>query len=110
MTRSTTVLFMIGGGVALSMACVAPADAQVRCPLGFYYQPGYGCVPASDAYNDMYGDGYDYASPVYDGYGLAFGFGSGGRGGGRIGGGGHMGGGHAGGGHTGGGGHSGGHR
>ena len=111
MTRSTTVLFMIGSGIALAMVCAVPADAQVQCPHGFYYQPGYGCVPVSDAYDDMYGNGYDYASPVYDGYGLAFGFSGGGRGGGRIGGGGHIGGGaHAGGGHAGGGGGHGGRR
>jgi len=108
MTRSTTASLMIGGVIALAMVCAVPAGAQVLCPVGFYYQPGYGCVPASDAYNDMYGGGYDYASPVYDGYGLAFGFGGGGRGGGRIGGGAHAGGGRAGGGHAGGGGgHSG---
>jgi hypothetical protein len=105
MTRATSILFMIA---ALAMAAAAPAEAQVQCPPGFYYQPGYGCVPISDAYDDMYGNGYDYASPVYDGYGLAFGFGGGGHGGGRIGGG-HASGGHAGGGHAGGGGH-GGHR
>ena len=91
MTRSATVLLMLGG-IALAMASAAPAEAQVLCAVGFYYQTGYGCVPASDGYDDMYGGGYDYASPVYDGYGLAFGFGGGGRGGGRIGGGGHAGG------------------
>jgi hypothetical protein len=113
MTRSATVLYMIGG-ITLAIACAASAEAQVQCPLGFYYQPGYGCVPASDAYDDMYGDGYDYASPVYDGYGLAFGFGggiSGGHAGAGHASGGHAGGGHASGGHAGGGGgHGGGHR
>jgi hypothetical protein len=76
-----------------------------------------GCVPVSDAYNDMYGNDYGYGPPVYDTYGMAFGF-NGGRGfngGGRgvgggaaHGGGGHTGGG--GGGHAGGGGHGGGGR
>lgn len=110
MVRSTAVLFIIGGGIALSMACAQSAEAQVICPPGFFYQSGYGCVPASDAYDDMYGNGYAYDSPVYDGYGMAFGF-AGGRGGGggghsgghAGGGGGHAGGGHASGGHAGGG-------
>ena len=93
---------ILGSAVAFSAMATMPASAQVQCPPGFYYQYGYGCVPASSAYSDMYGDDYGYDSPVYDGYGLAFGFGGGGRGrgaGGFHGGGGHAGGGHGGGGH-----------
>jgi len=116
MTRLSTRLAMIGGGILLSLSVALPASAYVNCPVGFYYSYGYGCVPVSYGYNGMYGDGYGYAPPVYDTFGLAFGF-SGGRGfnggGGRRGGGGvaHGGGSHAGGGggHAGGGGHGGGH-
>jgi hypothetical protein len=68
----------------------------VNCPPGYNYYYGYGCVPVSDGYNALYGDEYDYGPPVYDTYGLAFGF-NGGRGG-RGGGGFHGGGGRAGGG------------
>jgi hypothetical protein len=102
-------ILIFGGAIALSALGTMPASAQVQCPPGYYYQYGYGCIPASSAYSDMYGDDYGYDSPVYDGYGLAFGFGGGrGRGaGGFHGGGGHAGGGHigGGGGHSGGGGH-----
>lgn len=114
MTRLTTRLLLLGGGIALSLVTALPAAAQVICPPGYYYSYGYGCVPASDAYDDMYGDGYAYGPPVYDSYGMAFGFGGGSRGriaggrggGGHVGGGGHAGGG---GGRAGGGGHGGGH-
>jgi hypothetical protein len=117
--------FIIGGVIALWALATMPAAAQVQCPPGYYYSYGYGCVPASDAYNDMYGDDYNDGPPVYDTYGLAFGFGGGrnfhggggGRGFSRGGGGGggfHGGGGHGGGGaggHAGGGGgHGGGRR
>ncbi len=96
---------------------IAPASAQaVVCPPGYYYTYGYGCVPASSGYDTIYGaPGYAYPPPVYDSFGMAFGFGGGGRGGrgrggeGRGGGGGHGGGGGRGGG-GGGGGHGGGHR
>ena len=118
MTRIMTRLAIIGGGILLSLTVALPAAAYVNCPVGFYYSYGYGCVPVSDGYNGMYGDDYGYAPPVYDSFGLAFGF-SGGRGfndgGGRgvgggaaRGGGGHAGGG--GGGHARGGGHGGGGR
>jgi len=118
MTRIMTRLAIIGGGILLSLTVALPAAAYVNCPVGFYYSYGYGCVPVSDGYNGMYGDDYGYAPPVYDSFGLAFGF-NGGRGfndgGGRgvgggaaRGGGGHAGGG--GGGHAGGGGHGGGGR
>ena len=112
MTRFAIKSFIVGGTIALSAFAALPALAQVQCPPGYYYRYGYGCIPASGAYYDMYGNDYNYDSPVYDGFGLAFGFGGGGRGyhggGGRSGGGGgfHGGGGHAGGGggHGGGGG------
>src|ERR1700679_3311072 len=105
MNPFATRKFIIGGAIALSALVTMPASAQVQCPPGYYYQYGYGCIPASSAYSDMYGDDYGYDSPVYDGYGLAFGFGGGGgRGGGNRGGGFHGGGDH----HGGGGGHSGG--
>jgi len=118
MTRIMTRLAIIGGGILLSLTVALPAAAYVNCPVGFYYSYGYGCVPVSDGYNGMYGDDYGYAPPVYDSFGLAFGF-NGGRGfndgGGRgvgggaaRGGGGHAGGG--GGGHARGGGHGGGGR
>ena len=118
MTRIMTRLAIIGGGILLSLSVALPAAAYANCPVGFYYSYGYGCVPVSDGYNGMYGDDYGYAPPVYDSFGLAFGF-NGGRGfndgGGRgvgggaaRGGGGHAGGG--GGGHAGGGGHGGGGR
>jgi hypothetical protein len=117
MTRLATRLAIIGGGIVLSLSVAFPAAAFVNCPVGFYYSYGYGCVPVSDAYNDMYGDDYGYGPPVYDTYGMAFGF-SGGRG---FNGGGHGAGGGAvhggagragggGGGHAGGGGHGGGGR
>jgi hypothetical protein len=111
MTHFSMKTLIFGGAVALSALLVMPASAQVGCPPGFYYQYGYGCVPDSNAYSDMYGDDYGYDSPIYDGYGLAFGFGGGsGRGGAFHGGGGHVGGGGShsgggGGGHAGGGGH-----
>jgi len=110
MTRIMTRLAIIGGGILLSLTVALPAAAYVNCPVGFYYSYGYGCVPVSDGYNGMYGDDYGYAPPVYDSFGLAFGF-SGGRGvggGAARGGGGHAGGG--GGGHARGGGHGGGGR
>ena len=116
MNRLGIKKFIIAGAVALSALATMPAVAQVRCPPAYYYSYGYGCVPASDAYNDMYGDGYNDGPPVYDTYGLAFGFGGGrsfhgGGGGGHgvsRGGGGFHGGG--GGGHAGGGGGHGGGR
>jgi hypothetical protein len=99
---SINALFF-GCAIALSALGSLPASAQVRCPPSFYYRYGYGCIPASDAYSDMYGGDYGYDSPAYDGYGLAFGFagsghfrggGSGSHAGGHIGGaGGHAGGG-----------------
>jgi hypothetical protein len=117
MNRLATGLIIVGGGIMLSLSAALPAAAFVNCPPGFYYSYGYGCVPVADAYNDMYGDDYDdYGPPVYDTYGLAFGFsggrgfhgGGGGRGiGGRSGGGARVGGGggfHGGGAHVGGGG------
>jgi len=117
MTRLSTRMAMIGGGILLSLTVALPASAYVNCPVGFYYSYGYGCIPVADGYNGMYGDDYGYAPPVYDTFGLAFGF-NGGRdfdgGGGRRGGGGaaHGGGSHVGGGGGGhaGGGHGGGHR
>jgi hypothetical protein len=121
MTRISIKTFFLGCAIALSALAVAPASAQVRCPPDYYYRYGYGCIPASNAYSDMYGDDYDDASPVYDGYGLAFGFGGGGGrgfggrggfhgGGSSRGGGGHVGGGGHGGGGGGHGGGGGGHR
>ncbi len=113
MTHILMKTLILGGAIVLSALATMPASSQVRCPPAYYYRYGYGCIPDSSAYSDMYGDEYGYDSPVYDGYGLAFGFG-GGRGGfhgggGRGGGGFHGGGGHAGGGgHVGGGGHAGG--
>jgi hypothetical protein len=97
-------LLVAGSVVGLTAIFASqPASAQVGCPPGYYYSYGYGCVPAAPGYDDVYGPSYGYAPPVYDSFGLAFGFGgSGGRGGGR-GGGGHGGGGHGGGGHGGGG-------
>ena len=118
MTRIMTRLAIIGGGILLSLTVALPAAAYVNCPVGFYYSYGYGCVPVSDGYNGMYGDDYGYAPPVYDSFGLAFGF-NGGRGfndgGGRgVGGGAARGGGgragSGGGGRAGGGGHGGGGR
>ena len=119
MTRLSTRMAMIGGGILLSLTVALPASAYVNCPVGFYYSYGYGCIPVSDGYNGMYGDDYGYAPPVYDTFGLAFGFnggrgfngGGGGRGvggGAARGGGGRAGGG--GGGRAGGGGHGGGGR
>jgi hypothetical protein len=102
MTCLSIKLLILGGAIALSVMATMPASAQVQCPPGYNYQYGYGCIPASSAYGDMYGDDYGYDAPVYDGFGLAFGFGGGGRGGGAggfHGGGGHAGGGHGGGGH-----------
>jgi hypothetical protein len=102
MTYFSMKPLILGGAIAVCAIATTPASAQVQCPPGYNYQYGYGCVPASSAYSDMYGDDYGYDSPVYDGYGLAFGFGGGGRGrgaGGFHGGGGHAGGGHGGGGH-----------
>jgi len=104
MAHLSLKIFVFGGAVALSALATTPASAQVRCPPAFYYRYGYGCIPVSSAYSDMYGDDYGGDSPVYDGFGLAFGFGGGGgrgRGGGFHGGGGHAGGG----GRSGGGGH-----
>ncbi|MEI9991164.1 MAG: hypothetical protein WDM86_14100 [Rhizomicrobium sp.] len=87
----------------------APAAAQyVQCPPGYYYSYGYGCLPDTPAYGDMYGDpDYDVGPPVYDTFGFGFG---GDFGGGRYHGGGHRGGGNrgGGGGHGFGGGHGGG--
>jgi len=102
MTYFSMKPLILCGAIVLSAMATMPASAQVQCPPGYYYHYGYGCIPASSAYSDMYGDDYGYDSPVYDGYGLAFGFGGGGRGrgaGGFHGGGGHAGGGHGGGGH-----------
>jgi hypothetical protein len=108
MTYFSVKPLIFGCAIAVSAAAAMPASAQVICPAGFNYQYGYGCVPDSNAYNDIYGDDYGYDAPVYDGYGMAFGFGSG-HGGGNRGGGFHGGGGHAGGGGgRSGGGHSGG--
>jgi uncharacterized membrane protein YgcG len=100
------LIFGVGPAIAL-LSTTQLASAQVRCPDGYYYSDGYGCVPDSDGYSDMYGD-YDYDSgyPAYDTFGLAYGYGyRGGHGGGGHGGGGHGGGGHGGGGHGGGHGH-----
>jgi hypothetical protein len=99
-------LLMAGSGLAVAIATSAvPASAQgVRCPEGYYYSYGYGCVPDSPAYDDMYGD-YGYGPPGYDTFGLVYGYGGSRRGGGGHGGGSH-GGGHNGGSHGGsGGGH-----
>ncbi len=113
MTRASTRILLFGSAIALSGIAASPAAAQygsnVQCPPGYYFSSGYGCIPQSDAYDDLYSNDYGYGAPVYDGFGLAFGFGGyggGGRGvgdrGGHGGGGGHIGGG--GGGHMGGGG------
>jgi hypothetical protein len=101
----TKVLLVAGSVVALTAIFASQsASAQVGCPPGYYYSYGYGCVPAAPGYADVYGPDYGYAPPVYDSFGLAFGFGGGGgRGGGGRGGGGRGGGGHSGGGHGGGG-------
>jgi|ERR1700677_1013150 len=96
MARLAKRLIIISGGIILSLSTALPAAAFVNCPPGYNYYYGYGCVPVSDGYNALYGDEYDYGPPVYDTYGLAFGF-NGGRGG-RGGGGFHGGGGRAGGG------------
>ncbi len=109
MTRFAIRSLIIGGGIALSWLASLPASAQATCPVGFYYSYNYGCVPDSGPYNDFYGDNYYDDAPVYDPYGLAFGFGGGGgfrggRGGGGFHGGGRVGGGHGGGGGRGGGG------
>ncbi len=58
---------IFGGAIALFSMAMLPASAQVRCPPGYYPQYGYGCIPASSAYSDMYGDDYGYDAPVYDG-------------------------------------------
>jgi hypothetical protein len=82
----------LGGAAGLALMAgmgASPAAAQVACPYGYYWAFGYGCVPSG--YYDMYGPGYNYPAPVYDTFGLAFGFG--GRGGYRGGGGGRGGGG-----------------
>jgi hypothetical protein len=113
MTRihSLALKFLIFG-VSPALALLSTtqlASAQVRCPEGYYYSEGYGCVPDSDGYADMYGDSYyGYGAPDYDSFGLAYGYdyrgGRGGHGGGgHYGGGSHGGGGHGGGGHGGGG-------
>jgi hypothetical protein len=95
-------VLVAGSGVALAIISpTMPVSAQVICPPGYYYSVGYGCVPDAPGYNDMYGPGYGYEPPVYDSFGMAFGFG-GGRGGGGRGGGGHGGGGGRSGGHGGG--------
>jgi hypothetical protein len=96
MARLAKRLSIFSGGIILSLFTALPAAAFVNCPPGYNYYYGYGCVPVSDGYNALYGDEYDYGPPVYDTYGLAFGF-NGGRGG-RGGGGFHGGGGRAGGG------------
>lgn len=83
------VLLVAGSAIVLpAIFASQPASAQVGCPLGYYYSYGYGCVPAAPGYADVYGPDYGYAPPVYDFFGLAFGFG----GGGDRGGGGHAGG------------------
>ena len=89
--RRTKFLLAVGSGIALVVISMMPAVSQDACPLGYYYSYGYGCIPASSGYNSMYGDpDYDYGPPVYDSFGLAFGYGDGrgGRGGGarRVGG------------------------
>jgi hypothetical protein len=93
-----TKFLMAGAAFALAIAgSTAPASAQVRCPDGYYYSYGYGCVPDSAGYDDMYGN-YGYGTPGYDTFGLAYGY----SGGSRRGGGGHGGGSHSGGAHGGG--------
>ncbi len=109
--RSVTIklTLLIGAGLTAATLFTAPiASAQaVACPYGYYYSYGSGCVPASPGYDTYYGDyGYDYGAPVYDSFGLAFGFGGRGGRGGYHGGGGGRGGGFS----HGGGGHGGGHR
>ena len=101
---TTKAMILVAAGITLAAVSASqPVSAQVPCPPGYYYSYGYGCVPVAPAYGYMYGPGYAYVPPVYDSFGLAFGFGGGGRGGGRGGGG-------RGGGGRGGGGHGGGHR
>ena len=84
-------VLVLAGAVGLALAAglfAQPAQAQaVACPYGYYWAFGYGCVPSG--YYGFYGPGYSYPAPVYDTFGLAFGFGGrggyrgGGRGGGR---------------------------
>jgi hypothetical protein len=53
-------------------AVAAPAIAQVvSCPPGYGYSYGYGCVPAGPVYAAPV---VNYPPPVYDTFGLAFGF------------------------------------
>jgi hypothetical protein len=115
MTRVSTKPLFVGAALTLMLASALPAAAQVVCPPGFYYSYGYGCIPASDGYDAMYGSDYNYGPSVYDPDGIAFGFGGSFREGGRsVGGHGgngrFRGGAHGGGGGHAGGGHGGGHR
>jgi hypothetical protein len=93
-----TKFLMAGTGLVLAITgAVAPASAQVRCPDGYYYSYGYGCVPDSAGYDDVYGN-YGYGSPGYDTFSLVYGYGGGSRRGGHGGGSSHGGGAHGGGG------------
>ncbi len=69
-------LTMTGGrGLMLAILCVAlPASAQVACPPGYGYSYGYGCVPVAPAYAAVYGPQVVGPPPVYDTFGIAFGF------------------------------------
>ncbi len=74
----TTLKLSLGAGLACTlMAFAAPASAQVGCPVGYGYSPGYGCVPVSPGYAAVYGPPAPVyaAPPVYDPLSIAFGIG-----------------------------------
>lgn len=87
-TRKWALALASGVGLVLgAIGTAEPASAQAYygCGYGYYYSPGYGCVPSSPGYGYLYGPpppayyappAYYYAPPVYD-FGLSFGFGGG---------------------------------
>ncbi len=67
-----------GGAMALAAIFADdPAQAQtvVSCPPGYAFYGGAGCVPAAPGYAAIYGSPVVTVPPVYDTYGLAYGYG-----------------------------------
>jgi hypothetical protein len=87
----------VGMGVVLGgVTAATPAHAQYAyaCAPGYYFAPGYGCVPGGYVYGPPYYPYPDYGLGFFYGSGWGGGWHGGWRGGGGFHGGGFHGGGH----------------
>lgn len=52
MNRGRTMMkyLVFAGGITLAISASNPASAQLACPFGYYYVPGYGCELPNTTY------------------------------------------------------------